>query len=304
MSFITKKDENEYNDKLLELIEMISITKKYNIVGSFSFHGVYWSSDVDLNESIKIKNEKQINTFNKKLSSILLKLSENENIFFIVFKYGIDDENESLHWTYDEIIKGHKVYGNNKMKKFNDAAMDGTIKLDIIFRMNYSQFVEISIIYQINPEKIDIIHNLKADINEYLHIDRSYKALKRCFSFYALKNQKSKMYILLKLFNSDIGIISKIINEITIYIILLEMYSNKISLEEIKFGLQSLKYYINSIFRIKISNKFYQNLDKICNLKKVSKVIEELNKLNDNFKQILEDQTRTWITYNKNIIPK
>ena len=295
---INKKSINEHNNELINLFNNLSITNKYNIVGSFSTQGIYFPSDVDLNENIKIKSQKDIISTNKKLQKVFKYINDNKNIFFTDFKIGVDENNESLHWTFDEIMKGKK---NNK--HFNESLLDGTVKLDIIYRLNFGDFVEISMIYQINPKKLDLVNDLKNDIKEYLKIGRSYKALKRCFSLYTIQNNHKKLYILMKLFNTDIGLVAKVISEITIYIQLLELYSNRISIKEIDFSIQELKYYLGCIFRFKIPNKIFQKLDKICQIKTVKKLIIELNKMNDYFKKLLEEQTNIWLTFNKNIIP-
>jgi hypothetical protein len=40
----------------------------------------------------------------------------------------------------------------------------------------------------------------------------------------------------------------------------------------------------------------------ICNLTNVKKTIEELEKVNEYFKNLLEKETKVWISFNKNII--
>jgi hypothetical protein len=160
-------------------------------------------------------------------------------------------------------------------------------------------------IYLINPKQMNIISELKSDIKEYLHIDRSFKALKRCFSLYTIENNQKKLYTLIKLFNSDISLIAKVISEISIYIMLLELYPQHVSLNEIHYAIQNdIKYYLSCIFRIKLKNKLFKKLDEISNLKNIEKTIDELNKLNDYFKKLLQEQTEIWISFNKGILPK
>jgi hypothetical protein len=279
------------------------LTKKYNIVGSYNVDGVYFPSDIDLNEKIRIKNENNISQILKKLKTLFLEIKNNNNIFFIDFKNGIDDRGESLHWTLDEILDTKKKYDKNKTKFFDDALLEGTVKLDIIYRLNYGDFIEISMIYMINSEKVNIIHELKNDIEEYLHNGRKFKALKRCFSLYSIENNQSKLYTLIKLFNSDLGLINKVISEITIYIQLLELYPSEVPLEEIFFSIQNgIKYFLSCIFRIKIKNIIFRKLDIICTFSNVNKTINELEKVNEYFKKMLEEQTKVWIGFNKNII--
>jgi hypothetical protein len=120
-----------------------------------------------------------------------------------------------------------------------------------------------------------------------------------------IKNNHKKLYTLIKLFNSDIGLVAKIIGDISIYIQLLELYpSTIIPLDEIKFALQNnIKYYLSSIFRIKIRNSLFKQLDKICSLNNNKKVVQLLTKFNDDFKKLLEDEAKVWISFNKSIIP-
>jgi len=300
---INKKVSNQHANELVKLFHMLSLTNKYNIVGSYNTEGIFFPSDIDLNENIKIKSERDINKIVKKFNNLFIQIDNDPNIFFTDFKLGLDDKNESLHWSFDEIESNNKIIGDQS-KTFENGLLEGTVKLDIVYRLNYGEFVEISMIYMINPEKINMLNQLKNDISEYLSIGRSFKALKRSFSYYSIKGNQKKLYKLIKLFNSDISLVAKVISEITIYIQLLEIYPNRIKLDEIHFSIQNnIKYYLGCIFRFKIKNKIYQKLDQICKLNSVSKTIIQLEKLNDDFKNLLEQQTKTWISFNKGVIP-
>ena len=300
---INKKKVNQNSNDLLKIFSILSLTNKYNIVGSYNTDGVYFPADIDLNEKINIKNEQNILIILKKFKKLFLEIKNNKNLFFTDFKNGIDDRGNSLHWTLEEILDTKKKYGDNKIKFFDDALLEGTLKLDVIYRINYGEFVEISMIYMINSQKINIIYELKNDIDDYLHNGRAFKALKRCFSLYSIQNKQKKLYTLIKLFNSDGGIVNKIISEISIYIQLLELYPSQIPLDEIFFSIQNdIKYYLSCIFRIKIKNIIFRKLDMICNLTNVKKTIDELEKVNEYFKKLLEKETRVWISFNKNII--
>ena len=300
---INKKKVNQNSNDLLKIFSILSLTNKYNIVGSYNTDGVYFPADIDLNEKINIKNEQNILIILKKFKKLFLEIKNNKNLFFTDFKNGIDDRGNSLHWTLEEILDTKKKYGDNKIKFFDDALLEGTLKLDVIYRINYGEFVEISMIYMINSQKINIIYELKNDIDDYLHNGRAFKALKRCFSLYSIQNKQKKLYTLIKLFNSDGGIVNKIISEISIYIQLLELYPSQIPLEEIFFSIQNdIKYYLSCIFRIKINNIIFRKLDMICTLTKVKKVIDELEIINEYYKKLLEKETKVWISFNKNII--
>ena len=302
---INKKKINQHANELIKIFSMLSITNKYNIVGSFNTEGIFFPSDIDLNEKIIIKKDSDINKTVKKLKITFKNILKDENIFFTDLKLGIDDNNESLHWSIKEIENNKKVYSEEKIKTFENGLLEGTVKIDILYRLNYGDFIEISMIWLINPQKINMVNELKNDIDEYLEIGRSFKALKRCFSYYTIKNNQKKLYTLIKLFNSDISLINKVISEISIYIQLLEIYPDRVKLDEIHFSIQNdIKYFLGCIFRFKINNKIYQKLDYICNLTSVQKTINELEKLNDYLKILLEKQIKRWISFNKSIIPK
>ena len=64
---INKKNVNQNSNDLLKVFNILSLTNKYNIVGSYNTDGVYFPSDIDLNEKINIKNEKDISIILKKI---------------------------------------------------------------------------------------------------------------------------------------------------------------------------------------------------------------------------------------------
>ena len=115
---IHKKELNENSNDLLKIFDMISISKKYNIVGSYSIQGVFFPSDIDLNEIIIIKNKNEISKIIKKLKNIILKIKNNKNIFFTDFKIGIDHKNEGIHWSIEDIQNCKKVLDNRTNKYF------------------------------------------------------------------------------------------------------------------------------------------------------------------------------------------
>jgi hypothetical protein len=94
---INKKQINQNSNDLLKIFNILSLTDKYNIVGSYNIDGVYFPSDIDLNEKIHIKNEKNILIILKKFNKLFLEIKNNKNLFFTDFKNGIDDRGNSLH---------------------------------------------------------------------------------------------------------------------------------------------------------------------------------------------------------------
>jgi hypothetical protein len=88
---INKKNVNQNSNDLLKVFNILSLTNKYNIVGSYGTDGIFFFSDIDLNEKINIKNEKNISIILKKFKKLFLEIKNNKNLFFTDFKNVIDD---------------------------------------------------------------------------------------------------------------------------------------------------------------------------------------------------------------------
>ena len=51
------KNRNDFNNSLVKVFDLMSIHGKYNIVGSASLKGIYYNSDIDLNQQVKIRGK-------------------------------------------------------------------------------------------------------------------------------------------------------------------------------------------------------------------------------------------------------
>lgn len=263
------RNVNDYTKDLQYIFNTLSINKKYKVVGSANLKPILYNSDYDL-----IENDKGI-TPNEMYQSFKHKFKiakKDSNIYITDMKCG-EKKGEPLRWTYDDIMKGE-----NKGIKFTDAIqMDVMCKLDIIAIID-NKITEFSNIYIFNnPKKNDELKELEKDYFELIKEGNYFKALKRLFSIFSLKNQKSKISKLLKYFNSDIGIINKCRSDLDILLLLLtEQTFRKVPLNIVKHNLQLIKYKLSSV-EISLSDK----IDEICNMKNKNEIINAITLIRD-----------------------
>ena len=176
-----------------------------------------------------------------------------------------------LRWSIDEVVQSYKIVSNNRKLYLIDNIMDNTvIKLDIIAHLNYALFIDISEIYvfkvgdKYNFEftKKKIFQNVKQDGIIYMKNGNLYKAMKRIFSLYKLEKNEKQLKILVSLFNSNIGLISKVKSDLEIYNVVLEKVK-EVTVEEIKFGLQQSKAMLGNVYQFDIANHLFSEIDGI-----------------------------------------
>jgi hypothetical protein len=96
---------------------------------------------------------------------------------------------------------------------------------------------------------------------------------------------------LLHLFNSDDGMLYKVINDLNLVILLLDLKGKKPTMEMILNNLQNIKYFASKIVKFKID--FITNdIDKICNIKNIKSIIHSLEILSDKLSKILNKDVK------------
>jgi hypothetical protein len=296
---INKKSLISYPNYLKNIFSVISLNNIYNIVGTSSVRGILYTSDYDLNMHLIEHNTKEetINHIDKIFNNLFHIIDKDENIYFMDFKIA------GLHWTLNELLKGSK----NKIKFKNGLLSDEIIKLDIVVRLSYANFVEISMIYNLEFEEktIDEHHDLTLskikddihkEINEYMAEHSYFKSLRRLFSLYKLTESKN-IKILFDFFNADIGIINKVRVNVDIYYQLMDKYH--MDLNEMKFALQSQKDYLNNIIQNIYVLHIYEDIDAACNLKNDKSFKLKLKKIYDELNKIVQRETLKFIDNNK-----
>jgi len=355
------KPKIAYSDELKQVFSLISFSGNYNVAGTADLKSILYPSDYDLNQKIienqplEIAKKKILKIFREKFK----KIKENQDIFFMDFKAGIDHEtffddysnsfsyqqyvdhlyrNQYidkdvysdmitkktiedrrdasrklfiLRWTPDEIIQGYKILSLQRKKKLIDCLLDPTIiKLDVIAKVGYGNFIELSDIYQfrihhrdaLKSSRDEILKAIKEDMNHYREIGNDYKALKRLFSIAKLKKQTKKIEILIHLFNSNIGLINKVKGNLEVYHDLVSKIHD-IDIEEIFFAIQQDKQFLSNVYEFSMSDELYFKFDELTSLPKKDKdkILLKIDELMDDLKNIIQKQTVQWIKKHKTI---
>ena len=296
---INKKSLISYPNYLKNIFTVISLNHNYNIVGTSSVRGILYTSDYDLNTHLIEHDTKEdtISHIDKVFNKLFHIIDKDEDIYFMDFKLS------GLHWTLDELLRGSK----GKMKFKNGLSSDEMIKLDIVSRLSYANFVEISMIYNLEFEEktLDEHHELTVskikddiykEINEYLTDHSYFKSLRRLFSLYKLTESKN-IKILFNFFNGDIGILNKVKSNVEIYYQLMDKYHMDIN--EMSFALQSQKDYLNNIVNNIYILHIYEQIDKISTLKNDKSFKLKLKNMSDELNKIIQRETLKFIDNNK-----
>lgn len=263
---------NDFNNKLIKLINFISIEGKTTIIGSSILKPIRYNSDYDL--STDIKGEANLkNKIYLRFKKIFRLSKKDKNIFITDFKCGVDNNGDPLRWKYNDIMKGTQIVDGETYIFEECLLMKSTIKLDIIYLIN-NKFNELSDNYYIkignktNFEPItknSILKSLKEDYKDLVKEKKFYKALKREFSMITTKNMNEptptdtmneRQQELINYFNSDIGILNKGSSDLKLLLILLEEQTfRKPSLKNIRENLQIIKQNISYALELNFSNK-------------------------------------------------
>jgi len=295
----------DYNNSLRNVMNLMSITRKYKIVGSANLRTSEFIQDYDLNSMFNAKgNEKKIlDSLTAKFKNIFRDAYKNPALYITELKAGFDptysknDDRFKLKWNKTDIKNGYKILGNGTKKFFQDCLFDKTrMKLDLIYLLN-GEFVEMSEIYRLNIngkknyENTDIEEELKKEISKYKKEGNYFKTLKRQFSLLKLKNKNTEEYI--KIFNGQAGLLNNLINQLKIIQNICIQTFRKPKLQEIRGNLQTVKQELSSVYEIYLPN-FSSNIDSICK-KPLSKIYNSLNPIINKLETQLNNYVKKYI---------
>lgn len=253
------KSLKEINNNTADIIHRYAITSKVKFLGSNSKKGILYPSDFD----ILSPNKEPAYALAKHFQQIFSKPFK----YLMEFKCG--KKGDKLVWSQKQIQKGI----NKGISLENAIKQNALIKSDIILPQGDS-FVEISIIYatkyQTQKTKETIEQEFEEEIKEYSK-DNSFKALKRLYSLLSLddKNMKLKEK-LIKFFNSDIGLVNKVCNDLETLSQLVSKY--RIPYKKIYNNCQYLKEKLSIIPWIKV--KEFDEITKLNYKSKIKEIIE------------------------------
>jgi len=295
-----KKNNEDFNNNLLNVFNLMTISGNYNIVGSASLKKIYYNSDIDLNEVDDLKSYKKVY---EKFKEIFKVCKENNNFFITDFKCGIDEKNEPIRWTYKDIMNG---YINNK--SFEDCLKQKSmIKLDIVYLLNGS-FIEITEVYflkignhtnynenELNSE--EITKNLQNELKELIDEKQYFKALKRIFSILLIDEKNNTLQNkLINFFNSENGILYKANADLKILINVIENNFKKPNINDIKNNLQVIKQ------NLSIQTETHKNcskiIDDICKIKNIIHMRIYIYKLSEYLQKVYNREAKTFLELN------
>jgi len=293
----------DYNNSLTKVINLMSITRKYKVVGSANLRTSEFIQDFDIDEMFKVKGNEQkiLDSLTAKFKRIFNDAYKNPALFITDFKAGIDpsytedDDRFKLRWNKEDMKKGYKILGNGEKKFFRDCLMDKSrLKLDMIYLLN-GEFIEISEMYRLNIngrknyDDANIEQELKNEIKKYKKEGKYFKVLKRKFSLAKWKGIIKKDYI--DIFNGQAGLLNNLINQLKIIQNICLQTFRKPKLDDVRANLQSIKFKLSSVYEIYHSN-FSSKIDAICK-KPLSKIYDSLTPIIDN----LEKQLNKYVKY-------
>jgi hypothetical protein len=298
------------NDNVAKEIIKYAVKGKVKLIGSNSIRGLLFTNDLDIETDLKgsaknISNLFQKNfkfkysyfvdfkcglderlvydgdyskaSINKYLKNPLIKSSTREDILKSKGEKQVELIRSLyiLRWKPKDIQNGYVVLYDGTKKTLEDALLDDTIiKLDFIVPVG-DTFAEVSENYyfkQTRPSDKTLKKELEDDIEYYSHID-CMKALKRLYSLLRLTNpESSKIKLLEDFFNSWVGYLTKIKNDMLIIKQLMEL--KYINWDKAYNSVQTIKQRLSNVKNIKMND--------ITDYKQFNSILDYITKIIDN----------------------
>jgi len=296
---------NDYNNSLRDVMNLMSITSKYKVIGSANLRTSEFIQDYDLDCMFNVKGneEKILDSLTAKFKDIFKISYKNPALFITDFKAGTDpsypedDDRFKLRWNKEDMKNGYKILGNGEKKFFRDCLMEKVrMKLDMIYLLN-GEFVELSEIYRLNIngrknyDDNNIEKELKQEIEKYKKEGNYYKMLKRKFSLLKWKGKNIEKYI--EIFNGQEGLLNNLINQLKIIQNICLQTFRRPKLHEIRGNLQTIKQELSSVYEIYHPN-FSEKIDNICK-KPLSKIYHSLTPIIDKLEKQLNGYVKKYI---------
>lgn len=314
MDYFEEKDINDFNKKIVNIFNLLTISGKYKVIGSAGLKSIKYASDYDLDELYKNTNKKIEDKIYQLFKDKFDEAEKNPNIFITDFKCGMDTNGEALRWDKKDMKKGYKIMEDGRKITFQECLdIKTTTKLDMIVLID-GLFTEFSENYYFKfgenrgnffPEDADKKHievSLKHSFDEYMYIERNYfKALKRSFAYKKLSNEKKYKKQLIKMidfFNSETGLINKLRGDLDVLILVLENKFRKPKLEDI---INNVNHIYQQLPKISIKN-ITPKFNNILKRKTKNSLINSIEKLRDILFEYVNNKTLDFIYKNKNLI--
>ena len=230
---------------------------KVRLVGTGSMASQYYPADFDF--LCLVSKKESINKVYNNFKKIVDKIKQANNLFFIEFKI-------QKNAKKGKEPEKHKVYNLNDINMkffeafFNDVEL---CKIDLIIYLSNGAFKEVSCIYFFSNKELNMNDYIKALLDDqvyYYNEGKYYKSLKRLMLSAKYKEpiDKNLMIVITSLFNSSVGKLYELDNEIQAAIIYRDKYDDKMARERIKNFIRSIGLYNLPASKLEEVSKEYQ----------------------------------------------
>jgi hypothetical protein len=256
--------EVKYPEKdIRKLLKILSFNNNpVQIVGTGALKSQYYWADIDLLS--KITKKASINDSYLLFLDILDNVKNEPNLFFIEFKIQDKEGNKKKFFNMNEFTQDEFT------KHFNNNIE--LCKMDLIIFLK-GTFIEVSIIYFFSDKQLDLKEYVKVllkDQAEYYKEKKYYKSLKRLLvaNKYLDVPDRELILSITKLFNSEIGKLYQLKNQIDAGLIFYDKYKND----------KYLKVFVN--------NKGLRGI-----------TVDELRKLSDDYDKLINKEGLSFYKY-------
>tara|TARA_R110001632_G_scaffold154191_1_gene272273 strand:+ start:10302 stop:11348 length:1047 start_codon:yes stop_codon:yes gene_type:complete len=207
-----------------------------------------------------------------------------------------------LRWKPADVKRGWVKMLDGEKKCLKDAVLDKTMmKIDLLGKVG-NQFVEVSENYTIKTKgESNVVPFSKTELEEtyedeihYYSRTNAFKALKRLFSALKLDGEKENLPAMEKLvefFNSQIGYLNKIKNELGILEQVLTQDFRKVKWEDVEANLQFIKEQVSNIYEVDIRNGVFSIIDDMTE----KNALSQIKKLMEYFGGIINQHSRVFL---------
>jgi hypothetical protein len=318
ISLFEPKRLSDFSKSVRNVFNLMTISRKYKVIGSAGLKSIRYNADYDLNEIFKesglISTDKMLDKILHLFQRKFVEAEADPNYYIIDFKCGMNENGNPLRWNKLDIANGYKILQSGRKIHFQECIlMKTTMKLDVIALID-GVFTEFSDNYYIKlgPDKANffphdierehILNSLKHSYDEYMYAQLNYfKGLKRCFSYYLMDGEDKhlgKLKSLLAFFNSVTGLLYKLTSEIDTIILLMNNNFRKPPIDDLKKNIQ--------IIHDGIPDINADGAKQILMLAKKSKTAGQMQNYLETSKRILKDiidkRTLDYISKNKNVL--
>jgi len=304
-----ERDINSYVQKLKDVFNIISLTRKYKVIGSSNLKNLRYNSDFDL-AGFYNNSKPTVKKIVKYFQYIYKTLDSKSSYSYITdFKCGLNTDGEALKWTKQEVLKNKKELIDKSFITLDEAIQEkSTIKIDVVSYIN-NTFIEISENYYIKMGDIsnfdiddmkeeNILRSISQSKKEELDDNNYNKALKREFSIDLILNKNKvkgrKMKRLVDFFNSSVGILNKARSDLDVLILLLEL-NKPVKIEQLLTAIDNIKF--NTSYNT--IEDFTPEFLKLGSIKNKNKLYDGLVNLREQIYKIVNNESKKYWIRNK-----